>query len=165
MVENANTVYAPVRLVDAPGTLEAIKNTINGNKGAVSVGDSGNTRQIINVAPGSADSDAVNVAQLKAVAGGIKKYSVTSPDNSITITPPVTGDDPQNFKIKMNTTAVQNAAAWNIKSGSESGNGEQVRGGQTVTFAGSDTINVVRNGKTLTFNANISNISNGSGCK
>ena len=160
---DANTVYAPVRLVDAPGTLEAIKNTINGNKGAVSVGDSGNTRQIINVAPGSADSDAVNVAQLKAVAGGIKKYSVTSPDNSITITPPVTGDDPQNFKIKMNTTAVQNAAAWNIKSGSESGNGEQVRGGQTVTFAGSDTINVVRNGKTLTFNANISNISNGSG--
>ena len=160
---DANIVYAPVRLVDAPGTLEAIKNTINGNKGAVSVGDSGNTRQIINVAPGSADSDAVNVAQLKAVAGGIKKYSVTSPDNSITITPPVTGDDPQNFKIKMNTTAVQNAAAWNIKSGSESGNGEQVRGGQTVTFAGSDTINVVRNGKTLTFNANISNISNGSG--
>ena len=159
----SNSVYAPVRLVGAPGALQLIKNTVKGNKGAVSVGDSGNTRQIINVAPGSADSDAVNVAQLKAVAGGIKKYSVTSPDNSITITPPVTGDDPQNFKIKMNTTAVQNAAAWNIKSGSESGNGEQVRGGQTVTFAGSDTINVVRNGKTLTFNANISNISNGSG--
>ena len=159
----SNSVYAPVRLVGAPGALQLIKNTVKGNKGAVSVGDSGNTRQIINVAPGSADSDAVNVAQLKAVAGGIKKYSVTSPDNSITITPPVTGDDPQNFKIKMNTTAVQNAAAWNIKSGSERGNGEQVRGGQTVTFAGSDTINVVRNGKTLTFNANISNISNGSG--
>ena len=159
----SNSVYAPVRLVDAPGALQLIKNTVKGNKGAVSVGDSGNTRQIINVAPGSADSDAVNVAQLKAVAGGIKKYSVTSPDNSITITPPVTGDDPQNFKIKMNTTAVQNAAAWNIKSGSERGSGEQVRGGQTVTFAGSDTINVVRNGKTLTFNANISSISNGSG--
>ncbi|WP_143413715.1 ESPR-type extended signal peptide-containing protein, partial [Haemophilus parahaemolyticus] len=159
----SNSVYAPVRLVDAPGALQLIKNTVKGNKGAVSVGDSGNTRQIINVAPGSADSDAVNVAQLKAVAGGIKKYSVTSPDNSITITPPATGDDPQNFKIKMNTTAVQDAAAWNIKSGSERGNGEQVRGGQTVTFAGSDTINVVRNGKTLTFNANISSISNGSG--
>ena len=159
----SNSVYAPVRLVDAPGALQLIKNTVKGNKGAVSVGDSGNTRQIINVAPGSADSDAVNVAQLKAVAGGIKKYSVTSPDNSITITPPATGNDPQNFKIKMNTTAVQNAAAWNIKSGSERGNGEQVRGGQTVTFAGSDIINVVRNGKTLTFNANISSISNGSG--
>ncbi|STO63765.1 trimeric autotransporter adhesin [Haemophilus parahaemolyticus] len=159
----SNSVYAPVRLVDAPGALQLIKNTVKGNKGAVSVGDSGNTRQIINVAPGSADSDAVNVAQLKAVAGGIKKYSVTSPDGSITITNPATGDDPQNFKIKMNTTAVQDAAAWNIKSGSESGNGEQVRGGQTVTFAGSDTINVVRNGKTLTFNANISSISNGRG--
>ena len=159
----SNSVYAPVRLVDAPGALQLIKNTVKGNKGAVSVGDSGNTRQIINVAPGSADSDAVNVAQLKAVAGGIKKYSVTSPDGSITITNPATGDEPQNFQIQMNTTAVQNAAAWNIKSGSERGNGEQVRGGQTVTFAGSDTINVVRNGKTLTFNANISSISNGRG--
>lgn len=128
------------------------------------MGDSGNTRQIINVAAGSADSDAVNVAQLKDVAGGIKKYSITSPDNSITITPPATGDDPQNFKIKMNTTAVQDAAAWNIKEGSERGNGEQVRGGQTVTFRDTDTIDdVVREGKTLRFNANISSIRDGSG--
>lgn len=128
------------------------------------MGDSGNTRQIINVAAGSADSDAVNVAQLKAVAGGIKKYSVTSPDNSITITSPATGNDPQNFKIKMNTTAVQDAAAWNIKEGSERGNGEQVRGGQTVTFRDTDTIDdVVREGKTLRFNANISSIRDGSG--
>ena len=64
-----NSVYAPVRLVDDPEALNLIKNTIKGNKGAVSVGDSGNTRQIINVAAGSADSDAVNVAQLKAVVG------------------------------------------------------------------------------------------------
>ena len=33
---------------------------------AVSVGTSENTRQIINVAAGQADTDAVNVAQLKA---------------------------------------------------------------------------------------------------
>ena len=44
--------------------------TIKNTKGAVSVGKSGKdgfTRQIINVAAGSQDSDAVNVAQLKAV--------------------------------------------------------------------------------------------------
>ncbi|WP_165820489.1 ESPR-type extended signal peptide-containing protein [Haemophilus parahaemolyticus] len=157
---DANTVYAPVRLVDAPEALEAIKNTINGNKGAVSVGDSGNTRQIINVAAGSADSDAVNVAQLKAVAGGIKRYSVTSPDGSITVTNPTPGSDPQNFQIKMNTTAVQNAAAWNIKEGSES-TSQSVRGGDTVSFSDTDTIDVVRSGKDFKFNAKVSSIKNG----
>ena len=36
-------------------------------KGALSIGSAGGTRQIINVAAGSADTDAVNVAQLKKV--------------------------------------------------------------------------------------------------
>ena len=148
---DANTVYAPVRLVDAPGALEAIKNTINGNKGAVSVGDSGNTRQIINVAAGSADSDAVNVAQLKAVAGGIKRYSVTSPDGSITVTNPTPGSDPQNFQIKMNTTAVQDAAQWYVKEGNER-SGTAVRGGNTVSFNDSSTVDVQHNNKNFTFN-------------
>ena len=148
---DANTVYAPVRLVDAPGALEAIKNTINGNKGAVSVGDSGNTRQIINVAAGSADSDAVNVAQLKAVAGGIKRYSVTSPDGSITVTNPTPGSDPQNFQIKMNTTAVQDAAQWYVKEGNER-SGTAVRGGNTVSFNDSPTVDVQHNNKNFTFN-------------
>ncbi|WP_314345839.1 ESPR-type extended signal peptide-containing protein, partial [Haemophilus parahaemolyticus] len=148
---DANTVYAPVRLVDAPGALEAIKNTINGNKGAVSVGDSGNTRQIINVAAGSADSDAVNVAQLKAVAGSIKRYSVTSPDGSITVTNPTPGSDPQNFQIKMNTTAVQDAAQWYVKEGNER-SGTAVRGGNTVSFNDSPTVDVQHNNKNFTFN-------------
>ena len=148
---DANTVYAPVRLVDAPGALNAIKNTINGNKGAVSVGDSGNTRQIINVAAGSADSDAVNVSQLKAVAGAIKKYSVTSPDGSITVTNPTPGSDPQNFQIKMNTTAVQNAAQWYVKEGTET-SGTAVRGGNTVSFNDSSTVDVQHNNKNFTFN-------------
>ena len=148
---DANTVYAPVRLVDGPGALNAIKNTINGNKGAVSVGDSGNTRQIINVAAGSADSDAVNVAQLKAVAGGIKRYSVTSPDGSITITNPTPGSDPQNFQIKMNTTAVQDAAQWYVKEGNER-SGTAVRGGNTVSFNDSSTVDVQHNNKNFTFN-------------
>ncbi|ANB91781.1 hypothetical protein MOVS_07110 [Moraxella ovis] len=48
---------------------EGIENTVKGEYGAVSVGTSNGTRQIINVAAGSEDSDAVNVAQLKALAG------------------------------------------------------------------------------------------------
>ena len=147
---DANTVYAPVRLVDAPGALEAIKNTIKGNKGAVSVGDAGNTRQIINVAAGSADSDAVNVAQLKAVAGSIKRYFVTSPDGSITVTNPTPGTDPQNFQIKMNTTAVQDAAQWYVKEGTET-SGTAVRGGNTVSFNDSPTVDVQHNNKNFSF--------------
>ncbi|MFU9814119.1 ESPR-type extended signal peptide-containing protein, partial [Acinetobacter radioresistens] len=46
----------------------AIQNTVVGNLGAVSVGSDTATRQITHVAAGSEDSDAVNVAQLKAVA-------------------------------------------------------------------------------------------------
>ena len=53
------------------GSDEKVANTIQGNYGAVSVGNKEATRQIINVAAGSQDSDAVNVAQLKAVANQI----------------------------------------------------------------------------------------------
>ena len=156
---DANTVYAPVKLVDAPGALEAIQNTVMGNKGAVSVGDANNTRQIINVAPGSADSDAVNVAQLKAVAGAIKKYSVTSPDGSITITDLATGDDPQNFQIQMNTTAVRNAAAWKIKdNGKADSTAAEVKGGDVVDFRGTNSVKVERSGRDLTFSANTASI-------
>ncbi|MBS4913346.1 MAG: YadA-like family protein [Veillonella sp.] len=41
--------------------------------GAVSVGTAANTRQIINVAAGSEDTDAVNVAQLKKVSENVNK--------------------------------------------------------------------------------------------
>ncbi|RZL63897.1 MAG: hypothetical protein EOP81_11035 [Variovorax sp.] len=64
----------------AAGT--AIANTV-GTLGAVSVGAAGKYRQITNVAAGSADTDAVNVAQLKAVraaavAGETHYFSVQS---------------------------------------------------------------------------------------
>ncbi|QLB40002.1 ESPR-type extended signal peptide-containing protein [Mannheimia pernigra] len=60
-----NSVYSPTD-TDNTAILATVKGTENG---AVSVGATDETtRQIINVAAGSADSDAVNVAQLKAVA-------------------------------------------------------------------------------------------------
>ncbi|WP_118843553.1 ESPR-type extended signal peptide-containing protein [Haemophilus haemolyticus] len=157
-------VYAPVKLIDKAEVLERVKNTIFGSAGAVSLGKDGETtRQLTNLAPGSKDSDAVNVAQLKAVVGSIVKYDVTSPDKSITIEPTSETDKYGNrkttFNVKMNTTAVQNAAAWNLKEGSKNDNGEQVRGGDTVSFTDTETINVTRNGKQLTFNANTSSMS------
>ncbi|UYZ82060.1 YadA-like family protein [Moraxella bovis] len=60
---DATSVYSPIE--DDAGVLATVKGTDNG---AVSVGNDTTTRQIINVAAGSLDTDAVNVAQLKAVA-------------------------------------------------------------------------------------------------
>ena len=162
---NSNDVYAPVKLINDPNTLTRIKDTIKGSAGAVSLGNGTTTRQLTNLAPGSADSDAVNVAQLKAVVGSIKKYTVTSPDGSITVTSPTSGQDPQNFQISMNTTAVKDAAAWKIKANKEADDkATSVRGGDIVTFKAKDggnsgdTIKISRNGKELTFEANYATI-------
>ena len=153
-----NSVYAPVRLVDAPEALNLIKNTIKGNKGAVSVGDSGNTRQIINVAAGSADSDAVNVAQLKAVAGAIKHYDVVSPNGDITVTHPDPHDPNKTvWNLNLNPDRVKEITKWKLRDVEENGNPEAgktdalVKGDETVTFQDTDTINVERDGKTLKF--------------
>ena len=73
-------VYA---MPDADAADAAASATVKGDLGAVSVGDAGNTRQIINVAAGSEDSDAVNVAQLKAVA---KKANGTTIHNHSHVT-------------------------------------------------------------------------------
>ncbi|WP_390349762.1 YadA family autotransporter adhesin [Variovorax boronicumulans] len=59
-----------------------------GTQGAVSVGDAANGqfRQITGVAAGTADSDATNVAQLKAASAASKASSVqyaTNPDGSV----------------------------------------------------------------------------------
>ena len=66
-------------------TLNYMSNTWQASESAVSIGDSRylNTRQIIGVAAGTKDTDAVNVAQLKALNtkvdnGAIHYYSVTS---------------------------------------------------------------------------------------
>ena len=55
--------YDPSTGKDSASSTAAWKSTL----GAVSVGGNGQTRQITNVAAGSTDTDAVNVAQLKAV--------------------------------------------------------------------------------------------------
>jgi autotransporter adhesin len=52
--------------------------------GEVSVGSTGNTRKITNVAAGSAATDAVNVSQLQAVDDGAVKYD--NPANKMTVT-------------------------------------------------------------------------------
>ena len=159
--DTPDKVYAPVKLVDAPGALEAIKNTIRGSTGPVSIGNKDTTRQLINVAPGSADSDAVNVAQLKAVAGAIKHYDVVSPNGDITVTHPDPHDPNKTvWNLDLNPARVKEITKWKLRDVEENGNPKAgqtdalVKGDETVTFQDTDTINVERvgtDGKTLKF--------------
>ena len=159
--DTPDKVYAPVKLVDAPGALEAIKDTIRGSTGPVSIGNQGTTRQLINVAPGSADSDAVNVAQLKAVAGAIKHYDVVSPNGDITVTHPDPHDPNKTvWNLNLNPDRVKEITKWKLRDVEENGNPKagqtdaSVKGDETVTFQDTDTIDVERvgtDGKTLKF--------------
>ena len=159
--DTPDKVYAPVKLVDAPGALEAIKNTIRGSTGPVSIGNKDTTRQLINVAPGSADSDAVNVAQLKAVAGAIKHYDVVSPNGDITVTHPDPHDPNKTvWNLNLNPDRVKEITKWKLRNVDKDGNAKAgktdalVKGDETVTFQDTDTIEVERvgtDGKTLKF--------------
>ena len=71
-------------------------------KGAVSVGGVGVTRQIINVAAGSEDTDAVNGSQLHAVATEASKHSVVTEGDNITVTPEQAEDGRMQYKVALN---------------------------------------------------------------
>ncbi|WP_251442823.1 S-layer homology domain-containing protein [Veillonella intestinalis] len=71
--------------------LDEIRNTVKGDLAAISIGNESGSRQIINVAAGTENSDAVNVAQLKAVANSVTNTIVKAGDN-ITIKPEVKGN-------------------------------------------------------------------------
>ena len=92
---------------------KAVKDTVKGKLAAVSVGSSAATRQITNLAAGSADTDAVNVAQLKSVASVVKSNSETIEghttqinQNTNTINQHTTQINQNANVINQNTTAI-----------------------------------------------------------
>ena len=98
--------YIPSTATEAQKS--AIQSTI-GTTGAVSVGSDTVKRQIINVAAGSADSDAVNVAQLKAAVSTVSsdttaaKTTVTSKNNTVSIIPSIEQDGHTNYDLSVKT--------------------------------------------------------------
>lgn len=105
-------------------------------KGAVSVGAVGVTRQIINVAAGSEDTDAVNVAQLKQVNS--KADSATETANR----------------------------GWTLSTNNVVAQATKVAPGANVDFSGDDNITVSKEGTNVTTTLNkdlkgIESISNG----
>lgn len=70
---------------DAVAAKDSLLSTYKSTYGAVSVGSEGKTRQIINVAAGTEDTDAVNVAQLKTVATKVSENSDKIAENTTKI--------------------------------------------------------------------------------
>ena len=126
-------------------------------RGAVSVGKkkTGRTRQIINVAAGTNDTDAVNVYQLKAVESKItqtgaeaQKHTSVASGTNISVTEDGTNNEGgKNYKVSLaeNIDLGQNGS---IKAGNTTINkdGLTVQGGPSVTTDGIDAgKNVITN--------------------
>lgn len=76
--------------------------TWRANGGAVSVGSATLTRQITNVAAGTADTDAVNVGQLNKVSLEAGKHSVVTEGANITVTPEQAEDGRMQYNVALN---------------------------------------------------------------
>ncbi|ETJ00301.1 MAG: hypothetical protein Q611_LSC00102G0001, partial [Leuconostoc sp. DORA_2] len=66
---------------------KGVKETVKGDLAAVSVGNANATRQITGVAAGKENTDAVNVAQLRAVEEIAKTKTKIEAGDNITVTP------------------------------------------------------------------------------
>ena len=71
--------------VSASGAVALGQGAVADRANTVSVGNAGQQRQIVNVAAGSQDNDAVNLAQLKASQAGTVRYD-SNPDGSVNTT-------------------------------------------------------------------------------
>ncbi|MBS5917936.1 MAG: YadA-like family protein [Negativicoccus succinicivorans] len=126
-------------------------------KGAISVGNKGKkyTRQITGVAAGTEDTDAVNVAQLKAVEGKItqtgteaQKHTSVAAGTNISVTEDGTNNEGgKNYKVSL-AKDIDLGADGSIKAGNTTINndGLTVQGGPSVTTDGIDAgKNVITN--------------------
>ena len=166
-----NQVYA----LDAASNIDKnnIAATVKGTSGAVSVGTQQDTRQIINVAAGTEDSDAVNVAQLKSVANLVKNTTPTkvapATGSKITVNNKGTATAPDyeldlsaDAKTSLNKadTAMQNFKVATVPSkGGTQTAGENVGNGETLTFEAGDNVSISQTGKKITINATGSGVS------
>ena len=129
---------------------KAEKSTWTSTKGAVSVGDTANdiTRQITNVAAGSEDTDAVNVAQLKQVASQAERAKTTVSDGTnTTVTSTVAEDGHTDYKVNLNKDLIGIESMTNGLSSIRMGNGGIVTINNKVTIDQSGKISGVAAGE------------------
>ena len=126
------------------------KSTWTSTKGAVSVGDTANdiTRQITNVAAGSEDTDAVNVAQLKQVASQAERAKTTvSAGTNTTVTSTVAEDGHTDYKVNLNKDLTGIESMTNGLSSIRMGNGGTATINNRVTIDQSGKISGVAAGE------------------
>ena len=126
------------------------KSTWTSTKGAVSVGDTANdiTRQITNIAAGSEDTDAVNVAQLKQVASQAERAKTTvSAGTNTTVTSTVAEDGHTDYKVNLNKDLTGIESMTNGLSSIRMGNGGTATINNRVTIDQSGKISGVAAGE------------------
>ena len=120
--------------------------TWKANGGAVSVGSSSMTRQIINVAAGTYDTDAVNVAQLKKAlesidvdaGAGIKVEKITNGEKTTyKISTNIVGSETATDKTTVDKTTVttNQTDTGNTDTSQGTTNGTNTKTGETVTVS------------------------------
>ncbi|WP_295238722.1 ESPR-type extended signal peptide-containing protein [Veillonella sp.] len=125
----------------------------NSNLGAISVGvDGQKTRQITNVAAGTADTDAVNVAQLKAA-----KVSLVGGENISSISTAFTPENGTTYTINAvdtDTTITKGEITYNGSAGKLVLTDSNDKTLEITGLRDLDTTGVTLNGDTLTFTRN-----------
>lgn len=110
-------------------------------KGAVSVGSARETRQITNVAAGTEDTDAVNVAQLKAA---MKNVNIKFEAGNGIVIETVKGNDGTTYKISTNIVGSDTKTDTTTVTPSASGDGGTI-GGDTGIIVPNPGINPLPN--------------------
>ena len=88
--------------VSAEGGVALGAGSVADRANAVSVGSKDANRQIINVAEGKADTDAVNVSQLKDVKAEALKHSTVTNGANITVTEGLNKDGAKEYNVALN---------------------------------------------------------------
>ncbi|MBH0006093.1 ESPR-type extended signal peptide-containing protein [Psychrobacter sp. SWN149] len=123
------------------------------NNGTVSVGDVGSERRIINVAGGSADTDAVNVSQLKAVTDIANRgWDISAQGNSATASTVEPGEsvdfNSTNSNIIVSKTASSNDVSFELNNNLDLGDNGSVEMGSSSPFGLGSTTTLDRSGLT-----------------
>ena len=132
-----------ITISDVPAGATTPAVTISG--GNLSMGDGTTNNKIVNLAPGTDGTDAVNLNQLKGM-----RTVVTSTDKSVTVTSNENSTTGQvTYDLKVSTTGTVAKSTWNLNSGVVSATEGTHAGDTTQNIADTKTV-TMQAGKNLT---------------
>ena len=139
-ISNGNS---SITISDVPAGATTPAVTISG--GNLSMGDGTTNNKIVNLAPGTDGTDAVNLNQLKGM-----RTVVTSTDKSVTVTSNENSTTGQvTYDLKVSTTGTVAKSTWNLNSGVVSATEGTHAGDTTQNIADTKTV-TMQAGKNLT---------------